>query len=360
MSIEVAPVRGPIAAGEEFRSGPPRIDLFALGGTIASVSKPGGAGADVGLTGEDLIGAVPALANIASVHVHSLRQVPSGDLTMADVFALADEIAQSIAKGVRGVVVTQGTDTLEEVAFVIDLLVDSDAPIVVTGAMRNASLPGADGPANVMAAVAVAASEAARGLGALVVLNDEVHAARFVRKRHATSTATFGSPLTGPLGQVVENRVRILVRPPGRLTIRLPRLRPTVKVALVPVTLDDEGDLLSSEALNSYQGAVVAAFGGGHVPRRLVSRLRSLSERVPVVIATRTFGGEMLRSTYAYPGGEMDLLAQGLIFAGAYDALHARMLLQLLLMAGAGRDAIARAFDEGMTHTGHLIVEAQG
>ena len=337
----------------------PRIDLFALGGTIASVSKPGAAGADIGLTGEDLVGALPALGAIASVDVHSLKQVPSGDLTMADVLALADEIDKSIAEGARGVVVTQGTDTLEEVAFALDLLIDSEVLIVVTGAMRNASLPGADGPANVTAAVAVAASEAARGLGAVVVLNDEIHAARFVRKRHTASTATFGSALAGPLGEVVENRVRIFVRPPGRLTIKLPLPRPLVKVALLPVTLGDEGDLISTAALSSYQGAVVAAFGGGHVPRRLVTRLRTLNDLMPVVIASRTFGGEMLRSTYAYPGGEMDLLAQGLIFAGAYDALHARVLLQLLLMAGAGRDLIARTFDEGMTHGGHLIVEAR-
>jgi len=242
----------------------------------------------------------------------------------------------------------------------LDLLWDGPLPIVVTGAMRNASLPGADGPANVSSAVAVAASEAARGLGAVVVLNDEIHAARFVRKRQTTSTATFGSPLTGPLGEVVENRVRVYLRPPGRLTIRLPRSRPAVKVALVTVTLDDEGALLSSEALGSYQGAVVAAFGAGHVPRHLVPRLRALNERMPVVVATRTFGGEMLRSTYAYPGGEMDLLAQGLVFAGAYDALHARVLLQLLLMAGADRDLIARTFSQGMTNVGHMLVEARG
>jgi L-asparaginase len=338
----------------------PRVDLFALGGTIASVSKPGDTGADVGLTGEDLVGDLPALGAIASLHVRSLQQVPSGDLTMADVLVLADEIGKSIAAGARGVVVTQGTDTLEEVAFALDMIIDSEAPIVVTGAMRNSSLPGADGPANVSAAVAVAASEAARGLGAVVVLNDEIHAARFVRKRQTTSTATFGSPLTGPLGEVVENRVRVYLRPPGRLTIRLPSSRPAVKVALVTVTLDDEGALLSSEALGSYQGAVVAAFGAGHVPRQLVPRLRALNERMPVVVATRTFGGEMLRSTYAYPGGEMDLLAQGLVFAGAYDALHARVLLQLLLMAGADRDLIARTFSHGMTNVGHMLVEARG
>jgi L-asparaginase len=350
--------RGRIAAGEELPGGRPRIELFALGGTIASVSTRGGSGADVGLTGEDLVASIPGLAAVAVIHVRSLRQVPSGDLTTDDVLELADQIVKAIDSGVRGIVVTQGTDTLEEVAFALDLLIDAEAPVVVTGAMRNASLPGADGPANIMAAVAVAASEAARGLGTLVVLNDEIHAARFVRKRYTASTATFGSPLAGPLGEVVENRVRIFVRPPGRLTIRLPRERSEVKVALVTVTVGDEGDLVSREALRVYQGVVLAAFGGGHVPRRLVPRLRALNEHIPVVIATRTFGGEMLRSTYAYPGGEMDLLAQGLIFAGAYDAIKARVLLELLLMAGAGRDVISRTFENGLTHSGHMLIGA--
>ncbi len=303
--------------------------------------------------------AVPALAGVADLDVHSLRHVPSGDLTLADVLVLKGEIDRAIAGGARGIVVTQGTDTLEEVAFVLDLIVEGDTPVAATGAMRNASLPGADGPANVFAAVSVAAAEEARGLGAVVVFNDEIHAARFVRKRHTMSTATFGSSLTGPLGLVAEGRVRVFLRPPGRITIRLPERPPRIRVALVPISFDDEGELLSSRALEGFDSVVLAAFGGGHVPRKLVPRLKELRERMPVVVATRTFGGEMLGSTYGYPGGELDLLAQGLIFAGAYDAVHARVLLQLLLMAGADIGTITRVFAAGMTHEGQMVVEAQ-
>lgn len=283
-----------------------------------------------------------------------MRTVPSGDLTMSDAVAVAEAVRLALAEGASGAVVTQGTDTLEEVAFILDLLLDVDAPVVVTGAMRNASLPGADGPSNLLSAVRVAADESARGMGTLVVFNDEIHAARFVRKRSTTSTATFGSPLTGPLGVVVEDRVSVFVRPRGRVLIRLPATAPLRRVALIPIGFDDSGDMLDAAATMSCDGVVVAAFGAGHVPRRLVPALRALDHRIPVVIASRTFAGDLLASTYSYPGGEMDLRAAGLMFAGAYDAVHARILLALLLMAGAPRAEIARAFAMGLTHDGTL------
>ncbi len=125
---------------------------------------------------------VPALADTADIRASTFRQVPSPELTLADVIALAAEIEQQLAGGAAGIVVTQGTDTLEETAFALDLLVGGDAPVVVTGAMRNPVLPGADGPANLLGAVRTAVSPHARGLGCLVAFADEIHAARFVRK----------------------------------------------------------------------------------------------------------------------------------------------------------------------------------
>jgi L-asparaginase len=334
----------------------PTISLFALGGTIASAPSAGHQGAQVSLTGEALLSGLPDADAVARFRVNSFRQVPSGDLTMRDVLALVAAIRREIVEGTEGIVVTQGTDTLEEVAFVLDLLVDLRVPVVVTGAMRNSSLPGADGPANLMAAIQVAASGDAAGLGTLVVFNDEIHAARFVRKRHTTSTATFGSPLTGPIGYVVEGRVYFLLHLPGRIQVALPADPPETRVALIPTVFDDDGSMLSDAATAPYQGIVVAAFGAGHVPARIAPLLQKVSERIPVVVASRTVSGEMLRRTYAYPGGEMDLLSRGLIFAGAYDAIHARVLLQLLLMAGAGRETIARTLESGLTTKGDLLV----
>lgn len=337
----------------------PNVALFALGGTIASATREGGGGADVSLTGKDLLAGAAGVDSIANVSVQSFRQVPSGDLTMQDALELVAAIQLEIVRGAKGIVVTQGTDTLEEMAFVLDLLVPSELPIVLTGAMRNSSLPGSDGPANILDAVRVAASADAYGYGALVVFNNEIHAARFVRKRQTTSTSTFGSPLTGPVGYVIEDRVRLLLRLPGRILIELAAPAEAAKVALIPIAFDDDGSLLSDEATTPYQGVVVAAFGAGHVPARLVPALKRLNERIPVVVASRTFAGDMLHQTYAYPGGEMDLLSRSLVFADAYSALHARVLLQLLLMARANRVTIARTFEAGPSARGRLVVSAE-
>jgi L-asparaginase len=165
----------------------PRIAVFSTGGTIASVSTDDST-ATPRLTAEDLLSAVPQLREIGDLEGVGFRQLASSELTVADMIALAHEIGRTTA---NGVVVTQGTDTLEETAFALDLLWDGETPVVLTGAMRNPALPGADGPANLLAAALVAASPMARGLGALVVFNDEVHLPLFVRKTHTTNRRPF-------------------------------------------------------------------------------------------------------------------------------------------------------------------------
>jgi L-asparaginase len=315
------------------RTGLPRVAVFALGGTIASAAGPGEA-ATVQLTGHDLVRALPQAAAVADLDVHTVATVPSGDLRLADVHELAARVGKAVQAGAHGVVVTQGTDTLEETSYAFDLLTAFDVPVVFTGAMRNASLPGPDGPANLLAAIGVAASPRARGLGTVVVFNDEIHGARHVRKRHTSSTAAFGSPLTGPLGHVTEGRVRILVRPSGRLRVHVPAGTADASVAQVVVSFDDDGRLIGAVPSLGYRGLVVAAFGGGHAPSRLVPILADVAGQIPVVLASRTNAGEVLTGSYAYPGSETDLISRGLIPGGSLDAAHAAVLLRLLLMAG--------------------------
>src|SRR6185437_4013034 len=137
--------------------------------------------------------------------------------------------------GSAGIVITQGTDTIEETAFALDLLWAGHAPIVITGAMRNPSLPGADGPANLLAAVQVAASPTARGLGALVVFNDEIHAARFVSKTHTSKPSAFQSRHTGPIGWLSEGHPVVVSRPVGRFCLDVPSNSEVPPVALVRV-----------------------------------------------------------------------------------------------------------------------------
>ena len=325
------------------------VALFTLGGTISMAGvAPGGEGVVARLTGRDLTAAVPGLADLGEdFEIHDVEAVPSASLTFAQVLDVAASASRAIEAGARGVVLSQGTDTLEETAFLVDLVWAHAEPFVVTGAMRNPTLAGPDGPANLLAAARVAASPAARELGALVVLNDEIHAARWARKQHSTSTATFGSADAGPLGHVIEGRVRLLTRLLRTQPLPVPdrdRLGAR-RVALHVVSLEDDGDRLDGLA-DTHEGLVVAGFGVGHVPAALAPRLGALAERIPVVLTSRTGGGSVLRHTYGAPGSEVDLLRRGLVNGGLLDPYKARILLRLLLAAGSDRAAIAREFAE--------------
>ncbi|HZV52595.1 MAG TPA: asparaginase [Candidatus Dormibacteraeota bacterium] len=322
---------------------PPRVVLYSTGGTIASVGGPASQ-AVPRLSAQELIAAVPGLGEVAELEAVTLRQVASPELELSDLVELARRSGEAVEGGASGVVVTQGTDTMEESAFVLDLLWDREAPLVVTGAMRTPDQAGADGPANLLAAVRVAASAAARGLGCVVVMNDQIHAARFVRKAHTTNPGAFSSPACGPLGWVAEGRVRVLVRPPRLQPLRLDRVPEEVPVALVRAALGDDGRLLRALPGLGYRGVVVEATGGGHLPRSWVPLLEELGWTMPVALASRTGAGELLRRTYGFPGSETDLLARGLVPAGALDGLKARLLLMLVLAAGGGREEVERAF----------------
>lgn len=320
----------------------PRIALFALGGTIAMTAAPGG-GVVAQLTGADLLadlGRVPA-----TVDVHETEPVPSAALGFADVLDTVSAASRAVADGAAGVVLAQGTDTLEETAFLIDSVWQHDEPFVVTGAMRNPTLPGADGPANLLAALQVAAAPVARGRGALVVFLDEIHAARHVRKTHSTSLATFQSPDLGPIGHVVEGVPRFLARlaPRTPVTGWTPERVADTRIALYIVTLDDDGALLEGPN-HSHHGLVVAGYGAGHVPSNLLAPLEEILQVMPVVLTSRSGGGPVLAGTYAAPGSERDLLARGLMSGGFVHPLKARVLLRLLIAAGAGRAEIAAAF----------------
>jgi L-asparaginase len=313
--------------------------MFSLGGTIAMTQQSGASGVQPALSASDLLAAVPGLADLGiAIDMHDFRRIPGASLTYADLLELAAEISKQVANGVNGVVVTQGTDTIEETAYILDLVYEGDAPIVVTGAMRSASAAGADGPANILTALRTAASSDARGLGCLVAFADELHAARYVRKTHSTSITAFTSP-RGPIGHVVENDVRIPLRVPRRLAIAGVDASRRVRTSVVVATVDDDGELLRA-AGELADGLVIAAFGAGHVPAGWVPLLEDIAARKPVLLASRTGSGSVLSSTYGFSGSESDLLGRGLISAGHLDPCKARTLLHVLLLADADRAAI--------------------
>jgi L-asparaginase len=337
-----------------------RVKIFSMGGTIASTSdardQEANGGVRPALGAGELARSVQGLGSVATIEAVSFMQVPSGDLTPGDIVRLSHEIEAAYRDGSDGVVVTQGTDTLEETAFMLDLLVGDQRPIVVTGAMRNPTLAGADGPANILAAVQVAASSEARSLGVLVVMNDEIHAARFATKTHTSGTDTFRSAGFGPLGRVNEGRPRIVFTPP-------PLARPVrhgeglASVALVKLGLGDDCRLVEVAERDGADAVVVEGFGGGHLPGPAVDRVAAVAQRIPVVLASRTGSGEMLSRTYGFAGSEMDLARRGLLSAGMLSGTKARIAL-MLLAGEQGSDRIERVSGELVRLCESFYVEA--
>jgi len=332
----------------------PRIHVLALGGTIAT--RPDASGAmQMGLGADDLVAAVPLLEAVAVIEAETVSRVGSHSLGLDLIHALAARIRVLEADGV---VVTQGTDTLEETSFLLDLLLEVDVPVVVTAAMRNPSLTSPDGPGNLLAAVRVAADpwvrENARALGVLAVMLDEVYAAGDVAKVHPTRINGFAATQTGPLAAVVEDRVVPLTMPVRDAVVAARRRLGAAggkasPVALFWTSLDDALPLiplmLAAADRVGYRGAVIAAMGGGHVPERAVDNVVQLARAMPTVVSPRTGGGPMLRQTYAGPSSEIALRQAGLIWGGRLHPLKARVLLETCLRAGLDRKAITELFD---------------
>jgi L-asparaginase len=332
----------------------PRVHVLALGGTIAT--RPDASGVmQMGAGADDLVKAVPLLGTLAEIEAETVSRVGSHSLSFDQMHTLAAKIGDLAADAV---VVTQGTDTLEETAFLLDLLVDRDIPVIVTAAMRNPALTSADGPGNLLAAVRVACDPwiraHARALGVLAVMLDEVHAATDVIKAHPTRLDAFASPQTGPLAALVEDRV-VPLGLPVRDAIEAARRRlgraagANQPVALLWMGLDEPGHLIEAMLRApdrlGYRGVVIGAMGGGHIPERLADLAGRLAAAMPTVISSRAGGGPMLRHTYGGPTSEIALRKMGLIWGGRLGPLKARVLLETCLRATLGRDTIAEVFD---------------
>lgn len=289
------------------------------------------------LDAEGLVRAVPALAAVPALEAETLLSVPSAHLTQAEALELARRAAAAAADG-EGVVVSTGTDTLEEVAVLCALLDGADAPIVVTGANRPASGPGADGPANLVDAVAVAGSAVSEGLGAVVVFGGEIHDAMTVRKVDSTGPAAFGSPGAGPLGRVVDGRVWLHARPVRAEPLTVEALEHRVEI--ISPGMGDDGALLRHAAATA-DGVVLVAFGAGHLSPALLAALREAVARVPVVLTCRPSRSSMLVETYGFEGAERDLRSSGAHCAPFLSPAAARIVLLCCLGAGLDRERMA-------------------
>ncbi|SJZ75823.1 L-asparaginase [Enhydrobacter aerosaccus] len=332
----------------------PRIHILALGGTIAT--RPDATGAmQMGLGADDLVAAVPLLSTVAEIGAETVSRVGSHSLGFEHLHALAAKIRGIDADGV---VVTQGTDTLEETSFLLDLLLDLDIPVVVTAAMRNPSLTSADGPGNLLAAVRVAADpwvrKHARALGVVVAMLDEVYAAADVLKVHPTRLNAFASPQTGPLAALPEDRV-VPLSLPVRDAMNATHARlgkvpggAGLPIALLWMSIDEPGRLIEAMIAApdhlGYRGAVIGAMGGGHTPERATDTLIRLAAAMPTVVSPRAGGGPLLEKTYGGPSSEIALRQAGLIWGGRLHPLKARVLLETCLRAGLDRKAMTELF----------------
>ena len=295
------------------------MTLLATGGTISCTLDASGAAVPT-LVAADLVSSFPAVPGVRVVPVDAAR-FSSWNVTVPELLELSRRVQDALEDS-DGVVVTQGTDTLEETAYLLHLTVSSSRPVVVTGAMRNASLPGHDGPRNLQAAVLTAAAPPSSGRGCLVVLNDEIHLGGRVSKRHSTSLSTFVSPETGPVGAVDGSVVTYFAPPVPRRTYAVSSGSARVPVLRVAVGL--EASLLEAAVAAGVDGLVIEGTGVGHVPATWVPGIRSaIAAGVPVVLATRTGAGPV-RAEYGGPGGGHDLASVGVILGRAADRADRR------------------------------------
>ncbi|VVN42799.1 putative L-asparaginase periplasmic [Pseudomonas fluorescens] len=308
----------------------PKLAIAALGGTVSMQAGNVGEGVIPTVSGETLLASVPELTLLAEVTIETLGLLPSASLDFEFLLSVLSWANFQIKQGASGVVIIQGTDTLEETATFFDYLWEHDEPLVLTGAMRSASQAGADGPANLLDACRVALAESSRQRGVQVVMSGQIHSANAVRKTDSLAVQAFSSPGTGPAGLLLEDRVRYLRPPPLRSVLPLP-IQTTHRIALLEASLSADSLLLESILGLGYDGLVIAGFGAGHVSGNWAEGIEIIAREIPVIIATRTGSGSTAHSTYGFKGGEIDLTRRGAVMAGFLCPRKARILLWLLV-----------------------------
>ena len=324
----------------------PRVAVLSTGGTIASVYDPSRGGFAPALTGEQIVRAVPGLAALARVEVVEVANVSSTDMTPALWMEVYRRASDMLARpDIVGVVVTHGTDTLEETAYFLDLTVSSDKPVVVVGAQRAASEPDADGPRNLRDAVRTVLEPASRGMGTLVVLNGEIHAAREVTKTNTLNVSTFLTPQFGALGSVEPDGVRYYRAPLRRQHLDVPRDAVLGRVEIVTNYAGADGSVVRGVlAQGGLDGLVVEASGVGNLSQRLFGALEEVRGRgIPVIVSTRVHSGRTL-PLYAGSGSGVTLEAIGCVFADNLPPHKARVLLLAALTRTSEPEALKAIF----------------
>src|SRR5580765_635255 len=278
------------------------IGVLFTGGTISMRLDPATGGAVPALSAAEILAQVPGLGDISEIEIEDFSRLPGPHVTPEQMWRLARRVAAWLDRpDIDGVVITHGTDTIEETAYLLDLVLLSPKPVVLVGAMRTVSDVGWDGPANLLAAVRVAASPAANGQGVLVVMDDHILPAREVRKVHTESSSSFATPEFGPLGQVDAGRVLFRRHIPARPDWRAEAAEPGLRVARLETRVDlvqtftgmDES-WIDHARTRGARGLAIIAFGRGNVPPSIVPAIgRAIESGVLVTISSRCIAGRV-------------------------------------------------------------------
>lgn len=270
--------------------------------------------------------------------------VPSPHMTIQHVKQLKDIILEAVTnKYYDGFVITHGTDTLEETAFLLDLILGIEQPVVITGAMRSSNEIGSDGLYNYISAIRVASDEKARHKGVMVVFNDEIYTARNVTKTHTSNTNTFQSPNHGPLGVLTKDRVQFHHMPYRQQALE--NVNEKLNVPLVKAYMGMPGDIFSFYSREGIDGMVIEALGQGNMPPSALEGIQQLvSLNIPIVLVSRSFNG-IVSPTYAYDGGGYQLAQQGFIFSNGLNGPKARLKLLVALSNNLDKAEIKSYFE---------------
>lgn len=327
----------------------PIVQFIATGGTIAMKVDPVTKGVVPAITGDDLLQTIPNVSNYAQIEVNNFSKMSANYITVDWWIRLTKAVEDALARpDVSGVIVAQGTDTMEETAYWLDLTVKSNKPVVMIGAQRNASSSDFDGPRNLLNAVRIAVDEQAKDKGVMVAMNNQINAARNVTKTHTGNVETFKSGDFGFLGEVWDDRVIFSNTPLRRQHIDIStNAEDFPKVDIFQMYAEADGKYIKYAVDTGAKGIVIQAVGMGNMNISMFEAVKyALSKHVPVVISTRVPNGRTL-PVYWFDGGGKTTFDAGAIMAGGRSPQKARILLMLAIQDGkTSTEALRTLFDQ--------------
>ncbi|MEH7342406.1 asparaginase [Bacillus sp. JJ1532] len=310
-----------------------KVVILSIGGTIASKINPDTGLLTAGvLTGEELSQMCNLPPNI-NVEVISVFQIPSNHMTFGHLEILKDKIEKVFeCEDVGGVVITHGTDTLEETAYFLDLVIADDRPVVITGSQRGPAAIGTDAFVNLRQSILLAAHFECRGLGTIVLFNERIYSGRYVQKVHASNLNGFTSYGFGYLGIVDQEKIYIYQKPVKREVYRIRESLPNIEI--VKCFLGSDGKFIDCAADYGAKGIIIEAPGRGHAPPFILESVkRAIAKGIYVLLTTSAEEGEV-KMVYDFPGSAWTLQNEGVLLAGDYDSKKARIKLAVILAAG--------------------------